>query len=861
MRGVDVGTGSSRAWEHECNLKGLPEEEHISDQQMANGDGHEPAWPGTALLGRFVSFITTASARLQSLCAASRLVSSPSIIRFSSSPAVDSPGFVSLSQSSGVDLRSSHLRGQLPVAAMADASPTIHARDAQHAPIGNIEKHPDVDAVDAIDIASVTKSSSEEDSERITDLFSSFPEVKGIAPETNPLTVRAVLTGIVLGSLVNASNVYLGLKTGFTFTANMFGAIFGYGVILLLTKTLPNVAGIGGPFGPQENSIVQASATGAGGMAGVFVAGLPAMLGLLSDDPKADFPRILTITIICAFFGLFAAVPLRKFFIINVARELNMVFPTPTATALAIRSMHAVGGGAADAMKKIKALGYSFVGAFTHIVVSQYADGILHNWHVFVWIHSCNWALNIDNWGWYIQLTPAFFGSGILVGLNAAISWWGGTVVAYGLIGPLLVHYGECIGIEIGEGKWAGQVTFNSLSGVSKPGYVPSPRYWMLWPGVMVLIVYSLVEFVLHFRVVWDGLKLAFRSMASTANTRLQARGKSNSFLEKQAAKANEQSSLLADFAGPEQQVPTWLWVLGAIVMVVVSCFVCHFQFHMNAGLAILACLLGLIFAFLSIYGGAVTDTAPLTASAKASQLVFGGITKGHMDVKSAQRVNLIAGNIASGCADVATALTSDFRVGFLLKTPPHLQFYAQAMGALVSVFLAPGIFVLFMSAYPCVWKEVSAKEQAECPFQAPSVVAWKAVAEAVTLDKIPIPRTCVIFSIVMGVVAALQAVLKNFYLTGSRQKYRNWLPNWMAIGVAWVLGVDSGYANAILFGSITAYVWQKKWAKNFEMYAFSVAAGLIAGEGLAGVVNAALTLGEVDGGAKGTFVGLPGQF
>ncbi|UNI22959.1 hypothetical protein JDV02_008802 [Purpureocillium takamizusanense] len=747
---------------------------------------------------------------------------------------------------------------------MADASPTIHARDAQYAPMGNIEKHP---SVEAVDVASVTKSNSEETDERITDLFVSFPEVKGIAPETNPLTVRAVLTGIVLGSLVNASNVYLGLKTGFTFTANMFGAIFGYGVILLLTKTLPNVAGVGGPFGPQENSIVQASATGAGGMAGVFVAGLPAMyrLGLLSEDPKSDFPRILTITIICAFFGLFAAVPLRKFFIINVARELNMVFPTPTATALAIRSMHAVGSGAADAMKKIKALGYAFLGAFIHIVVSQYADGILHNWHVFVWIHSwsnyTSWALNIDNWGWYIQLTPAFFGSGILVGLNAAISWWGGTLVAYGLIGPVLVHYGECIGLEIGEGKWAGQVSFNSLSGVSKPGYVPSPRYWMLWPGVMVLIVYSLVEFVLHFRVVWDGARLAFRSLAVTVNTQMQKRGKSSPFLEKQAAKANERESLLQDFAGPEQQVPTWLWVTGALVMVVVSCFVCHFQFHMNAGLAILACLLGLIFAFLSIYGGAVTDTAPLTASSKASQLVFGGITKGHMDVKSAQRVNLIAGNIASGCADVATSLTSDFRVGFLLKTPPHLQFYAQAMGALVSVFLAPGIFVLFMSAYPCVWKEVSAKEQATCPFQAPSVVAWKAVAEAVTLDKIPIPLSCTIFSIVMGVVAALQAVFKNFYLVGDRQKYRNWLPNWMAIGVAWVLGVDSGYANAILFGSITAYFWQRKSLKNFEMYAFSVAAGLIAGEGLAGVVNAALTLGEVDGGVKGTMMGLPGQF
>lgn len=69
-------------------------------------------------------------------------------------------------------------------------------------------------------------------------------------------------------------------------------------------------------------------------MAGLFVAGLPAMyrLSLLSENPKDDFGRILTITLVCAFFGLFAAVPLRKFFIINVARELNLVFPSPTAT-------------------------------------------------------------------------------------------------------------------------------------------------------------------------------------------------------------------------------------------------------------------------------------------------------------------------------------------------------------------------------------------------------------------------------------------------------------------------------------------------------------------------------------------------
>ncbi|KAF4468544.1 hypothetical protein FALBO_4567 [Fusarium albosuccineum] len=704
-----------------------------------------------------------------------------------------------------------------------------------------------------------------DDEDRITDLFSSFPPPKGVEYEPNPLTVRAVVVGIILGSLVNASNVYLGLKTGFTFPATMFGAIFGYGFILILTKTLPNVPFLGGKFGPQENSIIQAAATGAGGMSGVFVAGLPAMyrLDLLSDDPKKDFGRILTITFVCALFGLFAAVPLRKFFIINVARELNLVFPTPTATAMTIRSMHAVGSGAADAVRKIKALGFAFILALFIIVVGQYADGILHNWHIFTWFYvwggySVKGLLDIESWGWYVQLTPAFFGSGILVGLNAAISWWGGTVVAWGLVGPLLVHYGECIGIAVGEDKWEGLTRFSLMTGVDEPGYVPSPRYWFLWPGVMVLLVYSLVEFFLHAKVVWDGMKYALRESARSINTRMQARGHHNAFLEKQAAKADAGSGLVEDFALQEDQVPTWIWVVGAVTFVIVACIVAELQFHMNAGLAILACLLGLLFAFMSIYGGAVTDCAPLTASAKASQLVYGGITKGHFDIKAAQRINLVAGNIASGTADVSNSLVSDFRVGFLLKTPPKLQFYAQAIGTFVSVFLAPGIFVLFMSAYPCVFKP--SDDPADiCPFSAPSVAAWEAVATAVTMPKIPIPRSSAIFSIVMGVICAIQAIVKNFYLVGSREKYRDWLPNWMSVGVAWVLGPDSGYANAILFGSITAWWWRKWFRNSFEMYAFAVAAGLIAGEGLGGVINAALELGKVSGSFKGTEIALPG--
>ena len=42
------------------------------------------------------------------------------------------------------------------------------------------------------------------------------------AESRNILTFRAVFVGILCGALVNASNIYLGLKSGWTASANIF---------------------------------------------------------------------------------------------------------------------------------------------------------------------------------------------------------------------------------------------------------------------------------------------------------------------------------------------------------------------------------------------------------------------------------------------------------------------------------------------------------------------------------------------------------------------------------------------------------------------------------------------------------------
>ncbi|KAI1503296.1 OPT oligopeptide transporter protein-domain-containing protein [Biscogniauxia marginata] len=700
------------------------------------------------------------------------------------------------------------------------------------------------------------------ESEEVLDLYVPLKMDPNLPFEANPLTIRAVFVGICLGCLVNASNLYLGLKTGFTFSASMFGAIFGYGIIKSLSKT--NIPIIGGMFGPQENSIIQAAATGAGGIAGIFVAGIPAMYQLktIEGRPQDDFGALITITLVCSFFGIFFVTPLRKFFIIQVARELKLLFPTPTAVALTIRSMHSGAAGARDAVSKLKALGLAFGAALVQRVASYYAVGILYDWHVFTWIHIwsgyTSWAMNIESWGWWFEWTPAFIGSGMLIGMNSALSLFGGAVLAWAIIGPVLVHYGECIGIQQVEDdpRWADYYSFASLGNLGHT--TPSPRYWLLWPGVMIMVCTSIAELFVQYKVIGFAFKSAWHKSCVGINNLIVKSGRRSNYFSKVAAtelKASE--NIVEDPATPEQQVPMWLWVGGLIVSIAVAMVVFALQWGMNPGLTILACVLGFLFSFLAIQIGAVTDQTPLTAASKASQLVFGAATKGHgYSIKEAQKLNLVAGGLASGAADVANALTSDFRTGFLLGTPPVKQWHAQLIGTLVSVFLAPGMFVLFTSAYPCILDA----EAKHCPFAVPSVSAWAAVAQAVTDPAVQIPLTSGIFSIVMGIFCVCQVIFRHFYLVGEREKYRQYLPNWGAIALSFVLP-NPVFTTASMFGALVALAWKKWKLSSFDLYGYAVAAGFIAGEGLGGVIGAALQIGGVSGDVLGTTAGCPAGY
>lgn len=90
-----------------------------------------------------------------------------------------------------------------------------------------------------------------------------FPVEDNEPIEDRQLSFRAIVVGCALGAVVGASNIYLGLKAGFTFGPQLFGAIYGFVIIKALSRALPASGLIGwlggGPFGPKENCTVQSS--------------------------------------------------------------------------------------------------------------------------------------------------------------------------------------------------------------------------------------------------------------------------------------------------------------------------------------------------------------------------------------------------------------------------------------------------------------------------------------------------------------------------------------------------------------------------------------------------------------------------
>src|SRR5258708_1828046 len=349
--------------------------------------------------------------------------------------------------------------------------------------------------------------------------------------------------------------------------------------------------------------------------------------------------------------------------------------------------------------------------------------------------------ISLDHYCWWIEFTPGFYGAGMLSGMNASWSFFMGAVLAWGIIAPSVIATGEAVGLDLGmDNRWS--YLSLHLKDIEEYSKTPSPRYWLLWPGVIMMIVYTLFEVGISSRHVYYRMLQSLRSGFRDTN--------------QDPANPNDPGSIEKveddnDPAPPEDRVPLWAWAGGLIISIILTCSIAPTQWDMGVGESILALIFGFLLSFLAVRSAGDTDLNPASICAKASQLMFGGIAKSQKrSIISGQTLNLPAGFVSSGPASQSADMIGkqyfvyiysgdafsssggrigDLKTGHLIGAKPKNQFAAQLAGATASIFLNVGLFILFTKSAPCI---LYTPDDGVCTYGAPSVSAWAAIAAAV---------------------------------------------------------------------------------------------------------------------------------
>jgi OPT family oligopeptide transporter len=238
--------------------------------------------------------------------------------------------------------------------------------------------------------------------------------------------------------------------------------------------------------------------------------------------------------------------------------------------------------------------------------------------------------------------------------------------------------------------------------------------------------------------------------------------------------------------------------------------------FQMPWWQTIIAVLLSFALALVASRVTGETDTTPVGSMGKITQLTFGLINPGNMNV------NLMSANVTANSASCSADLLTDLKSGYLLGANPRQQFLAQFsgifMGTIVTVLsfrlLVPNASVLGGDQFP-----------------APAMQTWKAVAIALShgLEGLePIKRLFILWGAIVGIVLTVLPMMFP--------KQKHLIPSAAGVGLAWTFHWYYGFLMFV--GGGLGLFLEKKAPKWSEEYTFPVASGWIAGESLMGVVD-----------------------
>lgn len=617
------------------------------------------------------------------------------------------------------------------------------------------------------------------------------------------LTVRAVVVGSLLGFLLAFTNLYIGLKTGWALGVAITACILSYAMWgglqkLGIVKTNMTIL---------ETNCMQSTASSAGySTGGTMVSAISALL-MLSATPDnlggEHLPWIVLSlwTLFLAALGTLIAIPMKR----SMINRERLKFPSGTAAAVTLQSLYSEGG---QALRKARALMWAaaIAAVFPLLIeleivrekVTDAATGVMTTVRhallpstsaIFDWIPAVGTHVKdgivvpnkLSDWTMVMDHNPVMIAAGALVGLRITIYMTLGSLALIFVLGP-----------------WGYVTQWTSPAGDVIRAASEPWKAWKeigIWLGVPIMVSSGLLSFALQWKTVVRAL------------SGLRGNGE------------NDEPTVVR-----ETEVPFRWFAWGILVTGIAVSWISHHYFDVPFLYAVLA--IGLTF-FLSLVACRATgesDITPIGAMGKIMQLTYGVL------IPQSTTANLMTASITASSASSSADLLNDLKSGYLLGANPRRQFAAQFIGIFAgTVATVTGFYLLVPDATVLTGVGNMAPK-----FPAPSAQAWKAVAEVFRMglsNMHPMHQQAIVWGLVLG--AIMVALEQGF------PKIKRFLPSATGIGLGLILPFQ--YPFSMLLGALIASGWGASSKKTADTYLVPVAAGVIAGVSIMGVLVAVL--------------------
>lgn len=436
------------------------------------------------------------------------------------------------------------------------------------------------------------------------------------------LTVRAVVMGGLLGSLMSISNLYTSLKLGWAFGVAITACVLSFVIWNTVCRLIPKLT----PMSILENNCMQSTASAAGYSTGATI-GTAFGAYLLITGHHVQWQILLPFTLVTALLGVFLAVPMKR----QMINHEQLPFPSGIAAAETLRSLYAK---SQDAVYQA----YSLVSAMVlGAVIGILAKGD-YEWQKLTHLKipdflpiSLNW-MNINTaklQAFGFEPSSLLIGAGMIVGMRVSASMF---------IGALILYFG-----------FAPWVVTNH---VELPEKILK---WSLWSGTALMVTSGLTAFAVQWKTIVRSFTIA---------------------------KAGEKSA--AHEALDRIEVPTRWFLIGVIPLTICMAVLLYVAFSIAPWLGVISVLTSFVLALVACRATGETDITPIGAMGKLTQIFYAALSPANITTNL--MTASVTANTAIASADLLTDLKSGYLLGANARRQFLAQFIGVFFGTVAVV-------------------------------------------------------------------------------------------------------------------------------------------------------------------------------